>query len=110
MIKVENTFQENNLNIVFIEEDTDDKTVNIQIENDVNFQELIDLLLQFIHKKEKLDFSFGEIDEQEGNEKLQLIKDMLQEIYEKFNLGINGVNESQQSEEVGLSEADDLPF
>lgn len=116
MISVTNQFEEDNLIIQFSGETIEAKTLTISIINDVNFKPVIDYLIQIIPKNTKLESSFEDFSEQGNGEKLALIKETIEEIYEEFNLTLKSLNEQvkEQSKFEELpenqSEGEDLPF
>lgn len=85
MMKVKNKFNESNLEINFSKDTETTKGITILISNDVDFKELIDYLLEIVPENEKLEIEFENFDDQENVEKLELIKNTINEIYEKFN-------------------------
>lgn len=106
MINVNNQFQGNNLKIEFSGEAIETKNIIIPISNDVNFKPVIDYLIGIIPNKENLKSSFEDYSEEEYIEKIGLIKETIQEIYNEFNSSI-GDNLDQEDNK---SEDDDLPF
>jgi len=113
MINSKNKFFENNLNIKFSGDSINDNEINILVSNDVNFKEVIDYLIDIISNKDEINFSFENFDNEENVDKLQLIKDTIEEIYEKFNLSIQSQNLIIEDETLPIeqdSESDDLPF
>tara|TARA_B110000971_G_scaffold220621_1_gene264759 strand:- start:534 stop:875 length:342 start_codon:yes stop_codon:yes gene_type:complete len=113
MINSINKFIENNLNIKFSGESINDNEINILVSNDVNFKEVIDYLINIISNKDEINFSFENFDNDENTDKLQLIKETIEEIYEKFNLSIQSQNLVTEGEIITIeedSESDDLPF
>lgn len=85
MMKVKNKFNESNLEINFSKDTETTKDITILISNDVDFKELIDYLLEIVPENEKLEIEFENFDDQENVEKLELIKNTINEIYGKFN-------------------------
>jgi uncharacterized protein YfdQ (DUF2303 family) len=113
MINSINKFIENNLNIIFSGDSINDNEINILVSNDVNFKEVIDYLIDIISNKDEINFSFENFDDEENADKLQLIKETIEEIYEKFNLSIQSQNLITEDEIIPIeqdSESDDLPF
>ena len=110
MIKVKNKFNDSNLEIDFSKETQTIKEITILISNDVNFKELIDYLLEIIPKNENLEIEFENFDDQENVEKLELIKDTINEIYEKFNVSIVIDSEVNVTDDETEEQNDDLPF
>lgn len=113
MINSINKFFENNLNIKFSGDSINDNEINILVSNDVNFKEVIDYLIDIISNKDEINFSFENFDDEENADKLQLIKETIEEIYEKFNLSIQSQNLITEDEIIPIeqdSESDDLPF
>lgn len=88
MISVRNQFRENDLEIEFSGESIDDKSISISVQNDVNFKPVVDYLIKLIPKKENLDSNFEDFSEQENVEKLTLIKETIEDIYESYNESI----------------------
>lgn len=84
-MKVKNKFNESNLEINFSKDTETTKDITILISNDVDFKELIDYLLEIVPENEKLEIEFENFDDQENVEKLELIKNTINEIYGKFN-------------------------
>tara|TARA_R110002072_G_scaffold23578_2_gene81352 strand:+ start:345 stop:677 length:333 start_codon:yes stop_codon:yes gene_type:complete len=110
MIKVKNKFNDSILEITFSKESETKKEISIPVATDVNFKMLVDYLLEVMPENDKLEIEFENFDDQENVEKLGLIKDTINEIYEKFNLSIiNESNENVTEEETGEQD-DDLPF
>lgn len=89
MISVNNQFRENDLEIEFSGESIDDKSINISVQNDVNFKPIVDYLINLIPKKEKLDSKFEDFSEEENLEKLILIEETIEDIYEAYNESID---------------------
>jgi hypothetical protein len=113
MIKSINKFFENNLNIKFSGDSINDNEINILVSNDVNFKEVIDYLIDIISNKDEINFSFENFEDEENADKLQLIKETIEEIYEIFNLSIQSQNLITEDEIIPIeqdSESDDLPF
>jgi hypothetical protein len=113
MINSINKFFENNLNIKFSGDSINDNEINILVSNDVNFKEVIDYLIDIISNKDEINFSFENFEDEENADKLQLIKETIEEIYKKFNLSIQSQNLITEDEIIPIeqdSESDDLPF
>ncbi len=113
MINSINKFFENNLNIKFSGDSINDNEINILVSNDVNFKEVIDYLIDIIPNKVEINFSFENFEDEVNADKLQLIKETIEEIYEKFNLSIQSQNLITEDEIIPIkqdSESDDLPF
>lgn len=93
MIIVKNKFQENNLKIAFSGEGIDDKSIDLQVSDDINFKPVVDYLIELIPQKEKLDPNFDDFDNEDNYDKLNLIKETIEEIYTEYNQSIdNGQN------------------
>ena len=93
MISVKNQFRENDLEIEFSGESIDDKSIDISVTNDVNFKPVVDYLIELIPKNEKLDSNFEDFSEEENLDKLNLIKETVEDIYREYNQSIdNGQN------------------
>lgn len=114
MISVNNKFQDNNLKIEFSGDTIETKNINIFVINDVNFKPAIDYLIEVIPKKVKLYSTFENYDDQENTEKLNLIKETIDEIYNEFNLSVESILDKESEEdnelEEDVTENDDLPF
>lgn len=110
MIKVKNKFNDSNLEINFSKDTQTIKDISISVSNDVNFKVLIDYLLEIIPENENLEIEFENFGNQENFEKLELIKNTINEIYEKFNASIVIENEVNLSDNVTEEQNDDLPF
>lgn len=111
MITVKHKFNDSNLEIKFLKESQIIKEISILVANNVNFKVLIDYLLEVIPENDNLEIEFKNFDDQDNVEKLGLIKDTINEIYEKFNLSIinENVMEREIIQETGEQD-DDLPF
>ncbi len=111
MINVNNKFNNTNLEIHFSNGYEINNDIIISISNDINFKNLIDYLLQIIPQKEKLEITFDDFSEEWNMEKLNLIKETIIEIYEKFNSAIINENkEVSSAESTSILEDKDLPF
>lgn len=116
MITVRNQFKDDNLEIEFYDESIKIKIIKVAILNDVNFKPIVDYLIEIIPNKTNLDFSFENIEGEENEEKLYLIKDTIVEIYEEFNSSIENMlsdeNNGQGDNQIDESDTkeDDLPF
>lgn len=102
MINVKNQFQDNNLEIKFSGEPIETKTINVSVSNDVNFKPVIEYLIKIIPGKIKIESSFENYEGEENEEKLGLIKETIEEIYEKFNLSIENILGQVETEEDDL--------
>lgn len=111
MIYVNNKFQDNHLEIEFSGDTFETKNLNVSISNDVNFKPVIDYLIEVIQKKMKLEPSFQNYDEEENVEKLGLVEETINEIYNEFNLSVESIVDQEENEEdvtdVGESETED---
>ena len=120
MINVKNRFQGDSLEIEFSGESIEEKAISVQVANDVNFKPVISYLIEIIPNKTKLDFSFEDFEGGENEDKFNLIKETIEEIYKEFNVAIDNMfseedNEQEGNEKDGYSddtdtEDDDLPF
>lgn len=112
MINVNNQFQDNNLNIEFSGDSIDTKEITISVSNDVNFKPVIDHLIQLIPTRLKLTLTFEDFSQEDNTEKLDLIKETVSGIYDKFNLSIDYREEleSTAEETTENSSSDDLTF
>ena len=116
MINVNNKFQDNHLEIEFSGDTIEAKNINVSISNDVNFKPIIDYLIEVIPEKMKLEPSFEDYNEEENEEKLGLIEETINEIYNEFNLSIESIIDQEENEEdvtdveEGETEDGDLPF
>jgi hypothetical protein len=111
MIKVKNKFNDSNLEINFSKELQTIKEISIPVANNLNFKALIDYLLEVIPENDILEIEFENFDDLDNVEKLGLIKDTINKIYEKFNHSIS--NENVREEEIieeTSEQDDDLPF
>ena len=95
MINVKNQFAEENLNIEFSGDVIETQNINVPISNDVNFKPIIDYLIQIIPKKVKLESTFDDFNEEENFDKLSLIQQTVNEIYEQFNVYLKIVGRSK---------------
>jgi hypothetical protein len=116
MINVNNKFQDIILEIEFHGDTIETKNINVSISNDVNFKPIIDYLIEVIPKKMKLESSFEDYNEEENVEKLGLIEETINEIYNEFNLSVESIIDQEGNEEEFTNveedetEDDDLPF
>ncbi|MFW5871683.1 MAG: hypothetical protein ACOCUT_01115 [bacterium] len=116
MISVKNQFQDNNLEIEFSGDNIETKNISVSISNDVNFKSVIDYLIEIIPNKVKLEPSFQDFSQEENVEKLGLIKETIEEIYEEFNQSLENMVDQEENEEedteINQSDPndDDLPF
>lgn len=116
MINVQNKFQDNNLEFIFSGDTIEDKNFRISIANDVNFKPMMDFLIEIIPHKEKLVSSFEDFNEEDNVEKLDLIKETIEEIYKEFNQSLdimenqNEIEEDEPEINNDEPEEDDLPF
>ncbi|AKP50917.1 hypothetical protein [Cyclobacterium amurskyense] len=116
MISVKNQFAGDNLEIEFSGEPIDTRKITVPILNDVNFKPVIDYLIQVIPKNTELQSSFEDFSEEVNVEKLGLIKETIEEIYEQFNLSLENLEVQVKDEdqikklEENEPEDDDLPF
>jgi len=112
MIKVNNRFQENNLNIGFSGDSIDTNEIIISVSNDVNFKPVIDYLIQVIPKRLQLTSTFEDYSQQDNIEKLTLIEQTIIGIYDRFNASIDQLEASENIEEEPIDDdsVDDLPF
>lgn len=110
MMKVKNKFNESNLEINFSKDTETIKDIAILISNYVDFKELIDYLLEIVPENENLEIEFENFDDQDNVEKLELIKDTINEIYEKFNDSIVIESEINVTDNVAEEQNNNLPF
>jgi hypothetical protein len=80
------------------------KSININIENDVDFKPIIEYLIELIPLKEDLTFLFEEDENVVNENKNKIICETLSEIYKKFN---ENHDEKIIPEEISN---EDLPF
>lgn len=116
MINVKNRFDGDNLEIEFSGDTIETQNISVSISNDVNFKPVIDYLIHIILNKTELKSTFDVFSEEENVEKLSLIKETINEIYEQFNSSLENL-EYQGGDEAGdndleenESQDDDLPF
>lgn len=116
MIKVKNKFQDNNLEIGFSGDINETKNIIVPISNDVNFKPVMDFLIEHIPYNVKLESSFEDFNEEENIEKLNLIRETIEEIYEEFNKSLDIMVKQEEIEDEVTeikndeTEVDDLPF
>jgi hypothetical protein len=89
MIQVNNKFQENKLQINFSGSEIEVKQIVITVDNDIDFKPLVDYLLELIPLKQKLEFNFEQLPQNDDSAKLALIKSTTDEIYSGFNNAIS---------------------
>src|SRR5690606_33378807 len=87
----------------------------LNIEGDIDLSAIISKLSEFIEQKKELHIEFEDTSNlAESNPKIKLIKETLNEIYNKFNEQFTvktEVDTQEESSEVAQSEKDDdLPF
>lgn len=82
-------------------------SLDLNIEGDIDLSTLITKLSEFIEQKKKLQIEFeGTNDLEESNHKIKLVKETLNEIYNKFNEQVVQDDSSGRTHQ----ENDNLPF
>lgn len=111
-IIIKHNIQEEKINISF---DTQEgllsfPEVDLDIRTDIDFNELLIKLTDFIELNKTIEFEF--IDETnllETSSKIKLIKETLEEIYTKYNTHID-LDDSIEQETIVKEKDNDLPF
>ncbi|AWX44825.1 hypothetical protein HME9304_01830 [Flagellimonas maritima] len=117
MIEAKTKFEKNNLIIDINVPDVDNHRLEIPIANDVNFKELVELLIKIIPVQTKISITNEEIPEGDTADKLQIIQDTVNEIFKGFNSSMDELLEEPKEDESKVEvqeessiENDDLPF
>lgn len=106
MINVKNQFREEILEIEFSGESIETKTISVAVSNDVNFKSVIDYLIEIIPNKSKLNSSFENFEGEESEDKLLLIKETIEEIYQEFNTSIDNMLSEEENEQKDNEQED----
>jgi len=108
MISITNKINANVLTVDFTSiidsKSIDSKSINVNIENDVDFKPIVEYLIELIPLKEDLTFLFEEDVNVVNEDKNKIICETLSEIYKKFN---ENHDEKVIPEELSN---EDLPF
>ncbi len=118
MIEANTKFEDDNLIIDFKGQDISDKQLEIPIGNDVNFKDLVEFLIEVIPVQSKITLTNEQIPEGDNADKLNIIQDTVNEIFDEFNSSIDElILEEEEDEETitkvqegNSAEDDDLPF
>ncbi|MFW5700314.1 MAG: hypothetical protein ACOCWM_01380 [Cyclobacteriaceae bacterium] len=109
MIKANNKFENNNLIIEFSGSTIESKSISLSVKDDVNFKPVVDYLITLIPTKEEIESSFNDFTDIEIFDKLNLIKETLEEIYITYNLALNG-SKDDPNDDPDDDPDDDIPF
>ena len=91
-------------NVLVVQESCDIKITGLENDitinylEDVDFTDLISVLVKTIDLEKQIELSISAISEEE--KKLKLVIDTLRSIFEKYNLNINSKNEISEKKEV----------
>lgn len=115
MIEANTKFDDNNLIIGFKGQDIYDEQLEISIDNDVNFKNLVEFLIKVIPVQTKITLTNEQIPEGDNADKLHIVQDTVNKIFEEFNTSVDELIQEEEEaitevQEENSAEDDDLPF